>query len=206
MEMLSAIAKGSPSTLVREPYNLASFCEVCTSQSALENGLNTRTQGLKLIESFIYGRKISSIDNAVSSAVDSVIRQTFIPLLLIALDDFSAATRTSAASSFGSLLRSDWLDSSTINSTPLESILRLCSTKHENVASVRAASCKAVGDIVLSFVESTLHRGENGNDNTVSGVDNFVLSFAGMVCEAMQDALVDNAAPVRSMVSIQCFY
>jgi hypothetical protein len=206
MEMLSAIAKGSPSTLVREPYNLASFCEVCTSQSAKENALTSRTQGLKLIESFIYGRKTSSIDNVVSSAVDSVIRQTFIPLLLIALHDFSAATRTSAASSFGSLLRSDWLDSSTINSTPLESILRLCSTKHENVASVRAASCKAVGDIVLSFVESTLHRGENGNDNTVSGVDNFVLSFAGMVCEAMQDALVDNAAPVRSMVSIQCFY
>lgn len=206
MEMLSAIAKGSPSTLVREPYNLASFCEVCTSQSALENGLNTRTQGLKLIESFIYGRKISSIDNAVSSAVDSVIRQTFIPLLLIALDDSSAAIRTSAVSSFGSLLRSDWLDSSTIHRTPLESILRLCSTKHENVASVRAASCKAVGDIVVTFAESTPHRGENGNDNTVSGVDNFVLSFAGMVCEAMQNALADNAAPVRSMVSIECFY
>ena len=205
MDMLSALAKGSPSTLVREPFNLASFCEVCTYQSQNGSGLNSRTQGLQLIESFIHGRK-ASIECSSNSMVDVVIRQTFKPILLTALEDSSGTIRTCAVSSFGSLLQRDWMeciDASTIDNTPLGSIIRLCSAKNENVASVRAASCKAIGDIFISCTDGTLRHAKNSSDESVSLDDGFILTFSCTVCEAMRNALADMAASVRSMVSVE---
>ena len=205
MDMLSALAKGSPSTLVREPFNLASFCEVCTYQSQNGSGLNSRTQGLQLIESFIHGRK-ASIECSSNSSVDVVIRQTFSPILLTALEDSSATIRTCAVSSFGSLLQRDWMeciDASTIDNAPLGSILRLCSAKNENVASVRAASCKAIGDIFISCTDGTLHHAKNSSDDSVSLGDGYILTYSCMVCKEMRNALDDKAASVRSMVSVE---
>jgi hypothetical protein len=198
MLMLSALARSSPATLVREPFNLASFCEVCTVQTQDECGLNSRILGLKLIESFIYGRKNYLIECKTNSAVDVVIRQTFSPLLLTALDDSSAVIRTCAVSSFASLLRRDWSENldSFADSRPLESILKLCSSKHENVASVRAASCKAIGDIAISC---TFHE-KDCNDYAESLVDSSVFALACKVCEVMKIAIVDKNASVRSMV------
>ncbi len=199
MLMLSKLARSSPATLVREPFNLALFCEVCTVRTQDEYGLNSSTLGLKLIESFIYGRKTCLIECTTHSVVDVVIRQNFIPLLLIALNDSSAAIRTCAVSSFAWLLRRDWLEylDSFADSRPLESILKLCSSKHENVASVRAASCKAIGDIVISC---TFQDEKYCNDYTKSLVDSSVFTLACKVCEVMKIAIVDKNAAVRSMV------
>ena len=95
------------------------------------------------------------------------------------------------------------IDASTIDNAPLGSILRLCSAKNENVASVRAASCKAIGDIFISCTDGTLHHAKNSSDDSVSLGDGFILTYSCMVCEEMRNALDDKAASVRSMVSVE---
>ncbi|KAL3777946.1 hypothetical protein ACHAW5_008349 [Stephanodiscus triporus] len=208
MEMLSAVAKSSPWTLVREPFNLASFCNVCVAQSQSRNA-NSRILGLKVIESFIVGRKTCLDECTPKSTVFSVIPHTFCPLLLVALEDHSAAVRTSAVISLGSLIRHDWIrlflsdithvNASSINWTPLKSILSLCTANVEKIASVRSSSCKAIGDISASCIHHTLC--ETGDDMNCEGTlsDEFAISFAGKVCEVMVIALSDHVAIVRSM-------
>jgi len=210
MEMLSAVAKSSPWTLVREPFNLASFCDVCAVQSQSRDA-NSRILGLKVIESFIVGRKTCSDECTPKSTVFSVIPHTFCPLLLVVLEDHSAAVRTSAVTSLGSLVRHDWIrlflsdikhvNASSIDWTPLESILSLCTANVEKIASVRSSSCKAIGDISASCIHRTLC--DVGDDMNCEGTlsDEFAISFTGKVCEVMAIALSDHVAIVRSMVS-----
>ena len=144
----------------------------------------------------------------------SVVSKTFCPLLLAALDDHSAAVRTSAVSSFRSLLRSDWqtlflLDSCVAEeiSSPdwrhLEAILRLsCSKNGEKNANVRSLSCKAIGNICTIFI------GNDRRENCDVGcpfIDDFVISFSQTICRKMEIAIKDESASVRSMVSfIRC--
>ncbi len=211
MEMLSAVAKKSPLTLVREPFNLASFCDVCVNQSQSRDA-NSRVLGVKLIESFIMGRTTCSVECTTKSNVFSVIPQTFCPLLLAALEDHSSAVRIAAATSLGSLVGHEWMglflfgagkmNASSIDWTPLESILRLCTVNVEKVANVRASCCKAIGDISASCTHRTLF--DEDDDTNCLGLlaDEFIIAFAGKVCEVMTIALSDDVAIVRSMVSI----
>jgi hypothetical protein len=210
MEMLSAVAKSSPWSLVREPFNLASFCEVCVVQCQSRD-TNLRILGVELIESFIIGRKACSAECTPKSTVFSVIPQTFCPLLFVALEDHSAAVRTSSVTSLGSLVRSDWIglflsdagnvSASSIDWTPLESILSLCTANLEKIASVRASSCKAIGDISALCIYRTLCEVGDGTNSAGPFSDEFVISFADKVCKVMAVALSDDVAIVRSMVS-----
>ena len=210
MEMLSAVAKSSPWSLVREPFNLASFCEVCVVQCQSRD-TNLRILGVELIESFIIGRKACSAECTPKSTVFSVIPQTFCPLLFVALEDHSAAVRTSSVTSLGSLVRSDWIglflsdagnvNASSIDWTPLESILSLCTANLEKIASVRASSCKAIGDISAVCIYRTLCEVGDGTNSAGPFSDEFVISFADKVCKVMAVALSDDVAIVRSMVS-----
>jgi hypothetical protein len=198
-DMLSAVAKCSPWTLVREPFNLASFCDVCVVQSQSRDTI-ARIQGIKLIESFIVGRKTSSVE---CTHVFSVISQKLCPILLDALEDNSAAIRTSATTSLGSLVRHDWIslllsdaeevEELSIDWTPLESILRLCVANTEKVSSVRSSACKAIGDISTCCIHRTFYECAAPLSN------DFVITFADKVCEVMAKAVTDRDAKVRSM-------
>jgi len=204
MSILSIVASASPATLAREPNNLAFFSELCEVQCALQNDVNSRISGLKLIESFLLGRKRCVMDEHSSiSTVTHIIPETFYPLMLSALTDNSTSIRSSAVSSFGSLLSHDWIsllhlesgNESQLEWTTLESILRLCCSNEEKVASVRASSCKAIGDISVACI---------CQDDAIS--DDFVHSFANKICEAMAISLSDDVASVRSMVRSNLFY
>lgn len=198
-DMLSAVAKSSPWTLVREPFNLASFCDVCVVQSQSHDTI-ARVQGMKLIESFIVGRKTSSVE---CTHVFSVISQKLCPILLDALKDNSAAIRTSATTSLGSLVRHDWIslllsdaeevEEVSIDWTPLESILRLCVANTEKISSVRSSSCKTIGDISTCCIHRTFY------ECAAPLSDEFVFTFANKVCEVMVKAVSDRDAKVRSM-------
>jgi len=198
-DMLSAVAKSSPWTLVREPFNLASFCDVCVVQSQSQDTI-ARVQGMKLIESFIVGRKSSSVE---CTHVFSVISQKLCRILLDALKDISAAIRTSATTSLGSLVRHDWIslllsdaeevEEVSIDWTPLESILRLCVANTEKISSVRSSACKAIGDISTCCIHRTFY------ECAAPLSDEFVFTFAGKICEVMVKAVSDRDAKVRSM-------
>lgn len=204
MNILSIVASASPATLAREPFNLASFSELCEVQCALQNDVNSRISGLKLIESFLLGRKRCVMDEHSSiSTVTHIIPETFYPLMLTALTDNSTTIRSSAVSSFGSLLSHDWIsllhlesgNESQLEWTTLESILRLCCANKEKVASVRASSCKAMGDISVACI---------CHDDAIS--DDFVHSFTDKICKAMTISLSDDVASVRSMVRISLLH
>lgn len=210
--MLSAVAKRSPLALTREPFNLASFCEVCAVQCESQSDADSRILGLKLIESFLLGRKAFQAEFISNNTVSSVVPETFCPLLLVALEDHSAAVRTCAVSSFGSLLRHDWMglflsgagsvEASPVDWTSLESIIRLCSANEEKIASVRTSCCKAIGDISSVCIGGMLSgEGDDTNAN-VTFLDDFVLSFTCKISEVMANALTDDIASVRSMVSL----
>ncbi|KAL3815779.1 hypothetical protein ACHAXA_001673 [Cyclostephanos tholiformis] len=208
MYMLSAVAKRSPLTLVREPFNLASFCDVCVDHSQSRDE-SSRILGVKLIESFIMGRKTCVVECTTKSSVFSVISQTFCPLLLVALEDHSSAVRIAAATSLGSLVGFEWiglflldaenLNASSIDWTPLESILRLCTANVEKVANVRASCCKAIGDISASCIHRTLFESEDNTNCAGPLADKFIIAFSGKVSEVMTIALSDDVAIVRSM-------
>ena len=201
MEILSSVAKISPSTLAREPFNLASFCELCEVQSQSQNDVDSKILGFKLIESFIIGRKDSLVGCIPPNNVLFTIPESFCPILLEALEDNSSATvRSCAVSSFGHLMTQDWIaifqleadggmKNLQIDWTTLESILKLCSEKGEKIASVRSSSCKAIGDICSACI---------CHDETFS--DEFVHSFSYKIIAVMALALSDKDASVRSMV------
>ena len=201
MEMLSFVAKRSPLTLAREPFNLASFCEVCAVQCRSENDADSRILGLKLIESFILGRKESLTQCSSNSMVMSVVPETFCPLLHVALEDHSADVRACAVSAFGSLLKHDWValllpNVDRIDWTYLESILRLCTANEETSANVRGCSCKAVGLVATTCIGG-MPSGEE--EDCIQFSSDFVLSFTCKICEVMLNALTDKNASVRSM-------
>ena len=139
-------------------------------------------------------------EHSPSSIITSAILETFYPLMLTALTDNSTTIRSSAVSSFGSILRHDWIrllhlesgNESQLEWTTLESILRLCCANKEKVASVRASSCKAMGDISVACI---------CHDDAIS--DDFVHSFTDKICETMILSLFDDVASVRSMVRIR---
>lgn len=205
MEMLSSIARTCPWALAREPFNLASFCEVCSRYCGVQNNAATRLIGLKLIESFIIGRRNSSKESE-SQSTDLVV-QTFCPLLLLALNDESASVRSSAASSFGSLLRVDWKTLLSTNSDAMDDIdwkytntvLWRCTSNHgERNANVRSASCKAIGDLCTTCL--TREDDESGNSvEEVPFTDDFTITLCHAICKEMEHAIRDDNATVRSM-------
>ncbi|KAL9191253.1 hypothetical protein ACHAXT_000959 [Thalassiosira profunda] len=200
MKMLSSVAKQSPSTLTREPFNLASFCDVCAAQCQSHSDAESRVTGMQLIESFLLGRKSSVAEGFGDAMIASAVSETFSPLLLAALEDQSAAVRARTVSSMGSLLKQDWVDlllsdvgddELSVDWMPFDSILHLCSS--DKNANVRSSSCKATGDICTVCIGSD----DTGESEQIS--DAFVLSFACKICEAMMTALTDSNAPTRSM-------
>jgi len=210
IDMLSSVAKRSPWTLAREPFNLASFCHVCAVQCRSQNDVDSRILGLKLIESFILGRKSFLANRISNSMVFSVVPETLCPILLAALEDHVAAIRSCAVSSFGSFLKHDWVDlflsdadsvkgQHSIYWEPLECILSLCAANEEEKANVRSSSCKAVGDICTACIGDTFREKEDDTHEDVSFSDDFVLAFTCKICEVMINALTDENASVRSM-------
>lgn len=208
------LAKSSPWALTREPFNLASFCDLCVVHCSNENDEESRFLGVKLIESFVLGRR-NFLAECISHKMDfSVVTESFCPLLLSALDDKSASVRICAVTSFGSLLQYDWQVLFTPNSNIaddlsskdyrlIESILRMCSGHHRDKnASIRSSSCKAVGDIYTICIDCV--NGESDSfvvDPLPPFTDEFAIILSSKICNVMEHALADKNAPVRSMVS-----
>eukprot|EP00804_Cyclotella_cryptica_P024722 CCRYP_001709-RB/>CCRYP_001709-RB protein AED:0.24 eAED:0.24 QI:263/1/1/1/1/1/3/2814/936 len=200
MGMLSRVAMMCPWALTREPFNLASFCELCTLQCNSQNDHDKRLSGVELVKSFLIGRNTFSSE-FVSFDLSTIIVNTFCPLLLLALDDPHANVRGAAVASFGYLSAADWMalfrlsnNENSLDWKYVDAILRLCSTTHgESNSKVRSLACKAVGDMstcVLSGVDKCL------------STDEFAISFTQKICHAMNDSLKDECPSVRSMVCI----
>lgn len=196
MSTLSRIARICPWALVREPFNLASFCELCTIQCNASSTPDRKMSGVKLIESFLIGRRIfSSIFD--SSDTSSAIVDALCPILLLALKDKEAKVRAAAATSFGYISKAEWhmLLGSKSNETSslewqyLDAILQLSSKrKGENNSKVRADACKAIGDICTSVMDSS------------SCTRKFVVDFTRKVSNEMEKVLKDECSCVKSMV------
>ncbi|KAL7537769.1 hypothetical protein ACHAXR_008053 [Thalassiosira sp. AJA248-18] len=210
MDMLSSVAKRSPWILAREPFNLAAFCELCAAQCKSQNDVESKILGLKLIDAFILGRKIVSAESISHNTDFSAIMETFCPLLLVALEDRSAAVRSSSVASFGSLLKDDLMDlflsdadssvegQLSIDWTPLESILSLCTSSKEDNANVRSSSCKAIGDISTICISGS-HSEKVSISEEIPLSDGFTYTFTRKICEVMTSALTDDNALVRGM-------
>eukprot|EP00985_Skeletonema_marinoi_P030516 scaffold32407_cov66-Skeletonema_marinoi.AAC.1 len=137
----------------------------------------------------------------------AVVPESFCHLLQSALKDQSSAVRTCAVTSFGSLLVTDWVvllshgsfigSASSLDWTRIDSILSMCTPNGERSGNVRAAACKAVGDICTVCVGSLLS--EEGLEKAVPFSDDFVVAIATKVCSEMEQALNDKTVSVRSM-------
>lgn len=211
LEMLTSIAKSAPWPITREPFNLASFREICANLCNVQNDNSRRLLGVKLIEAFIVGRK-AYVFECTSEKIQhnmelAVVPESFCPLLHSALTDQSSAVRTCAVTSFGSLLVTDWVvllsrgsfsrNTSTLDWTHVDSILRMCTPNEEKIGSVRSAACKAVGDICTVCVGSLLS--DEGLEKAVPFSDDFVVAISTKVCSEMEQALNDKTVSVRSM-------
>jgi len=211
LEMLTSVAKAAPWSITREPFNLASFREICANLCNLQNDTTRRLLGVKLIEAFILGRKAYVIECTSEKSRHnmelSVVPESFCPLLHSALSDNSSAVRTCAVTSFGSLLVTDWVvllshgsfsrNTSSLDWTHVDSILRMCTLNGEKIGNVRSAACKAVGDICTVCVGSLLS--EERLEKAVPFSDDFVVAISTKVCSEMEQALKDETVSVRSM-------
>ena len=211
LEMLTSIAQSAPWSITREPFNLASFREICANLCNVQNDTSRRILGVKLIESFILGRKAHVIE-CTSKKIQhnmelAVVPESFCPLLHSALTDQSSAVRNGAVTSFGSLLVTDWVallsrgsssgNASSLDWTHVDSVLRMCTPNGEKIGNVRSAACKAVGDICTVCVGSLLS--EEGLEKAVPFSDDFVVAISTKVCIQMEQALQDKTLSVRSM-------
>ena len=211
LEMLTSIVKSAPWSITREPFNLASFREICANLCNIQNDTSRRLLGVKLIEAFIVGRK-AFVTECTSGKIQhnmelTVVPESFCPLVHSALSDQSSAVRTCAVTSFGCLLVTDWAvllsrgsfigNASSLDWTHVDSILRMCTPKGEKSGGVRSAACKAVGDICTVCVGSLLS--EEGLEKAVPFSDDFVVAISTKVCSEMEPALNDKTVSVRSM-------
>jgi hypothetical protein len=190
-----------PWALIREPFNLAAFCELCTIQCNYQNGPEQRLSGVELLKSFMIGRNAFSSE-FVSFDVSTVIVKTFCPLLLSALDDPHANVRGAAVASFGYMSATDWMalfhsrnNEKSLDWRHLDAILRLCSRTHgENNSRVRSLASKAIGDISTHILNRSM--------NEPLFTDECAILFTQKICHAMDVALKDECPSVRSMVCI----
>ncbi len=211
LEILTSIVKLAPWSITREPFNLASFREICANLCNGQNDASRRLLGVKLIEGFIVGRKAyvteCSSEKLQHNMELTVVPESFCPLLHSSLTDQSSAVRTCAVTSFGSLLVTDWAEllsrgtfignASSLDWTHVDSILRMCNPIGERSGSVRSAACKAVGDICTVCVGSLLS--EEGLEKAVPFSDDFLVAISTKVCSEMELALSDKIVSVRSM-------
>lgn len=196
ISILCRVARICPWALVREPFNLASFCEICSIQSNPRNGPDCKLSGVKLIESFLVGRRVYSTEFAAIDTTTAIV-DTICPILCSSLKDREAKVRAAAVASFAFICESEWymLLHSQGNSKPdldlhcIDTIFLLCSKKHgENNLRVRSSACKAIGEICTCIITPRCTK-------EVTAV------FSRKVCHEMIDALKDETS-VRSMVSL----
>lgn len=209
LDTLTSVVKAAPWAITREPFNLASFREICANLCKVENDTSRRLLGVKLIEAFILGRKAYVKEEVHHNMELAVVPESFCPLLLSALNDGSSAVRTAAVTSFGSLLVTDWIallfhgTVNEVNTTPpldwsyVDSITSICTLQGEKSGSVRSAACKALGDISNVCVGSLLS--EDGSQRVVPFSDDFVIAISTKICDQMEHALKDQTVSVRCM-------
>lgn len=209
LDTLTSVVKAAPWAITREPFNLASFREICANLCKVENDTSRRLLGVKLIEAFILGRKAYVKEEIQHNMELAVVPESFCPLLLSALKDGSSAVRTAAVTSFGSLLVTDWTSllfcgiANEVNTTPpldwtyVDSIINMCTPQGEKSGSVRSAACKALGDISNVCVGSLLS--EDGSERAVPFSDDFVIAISTKICDQMEHALKDQTVSVRCM-------
>jgi hypothetical protein len=210
LDTLTSVVKAAPWAVTREPFNLASFREICANLCKVENDTSRRLLGAKLIEAFILGRKAYVKEEMQHNMELAVVPESFCPLLLSALKDGSSAVRTAAVTSFGSLLVTDWTallfrgTANEVNTTPpldwtyVDSIINMCTPQGEKSGSVRSAACKALGDISNVCVGSLLS--EDGSERAVLPFsDDFVIAISTKICDQMEHALKDQTVSVRCM-------
>ncbi len=205
-EMMSSVAKSAPWVITREPFNLATFRDTCSHLCGNTDDAKTRLLGVKLIQSFLLGRK--AFQAQCELQIESpVVQEYFCPLLQSALKDESPSVRISAISSFGALLQSDWrsillspdesmLGPDAVDWTCVSSILQASSDRFNT--GIRIAACKTIGDI---YSECTDTRNVENEKNMVPFCDAFAVEFSDKVCKKMELAITDVDASVRSMVS-----
>lgn len=197
MSVICRVARLCPCALAREPFNLASFCKLCSTQCKAGNS-ESKLSGFNLIESFVIGRKTFSSEFA-TLGIGNEVADTFCPILLAALEDGDAKVRAVAVASFGYMSVDDWCLMVYSNSSAttsnldwhyLDAILKHCSTVEESYSKVRIPACKAIGDISTCVLNASF------------SIPEFVVAFSCRVCLAMQDALGDECTSVKSMVSV----
>ena len=195
IEMLSQIARICPLALAREPFNLASFCELCAVQSR-DHDPERKLSGVKLIESFIIGRNAFQSEFASPDTCTAIV-ESICPVLLSASKDNEPKIRAVAVASLGQLSESEWsllLQHSRCNGLSclgchyVQTILQSCSMKGEKNAKVRSSACKAIGDVSSCII--SMH----------SCTDEFVCQFSQTICHEMENVLNDEYPPVKSMV------
>ena len=196
MSVICRVARLCPCALVREPFNLASFCKLCSTKCK-DGSPEGKLSGFHLIESFLIGRKSCSLEFD-TLCTNTAIADTLCPILLAALNDKEAKVRAVAVASFGCMTEDDWFlmvysrnieTRLNLNWHYLDAILKLCSIDEESHSKVRVHACKAIGDISTCILDASFSKQE------------FIISFSCRVCLAMEDALGDECTSVRSMVS-----
>ena len=193
--ILSQIARICPSAFTREPFNLASFCELCSIQY-YDHDLRRKLSGVKLIESFLIGRNV--FRESESSDTCEAIVNSICPMLISALEDNEAKIREVAIASLGQLSEPEWSillyhsrcdGLSCLGWQYVQTILRFSCKKHgENDAKVRSSACKAIGDTSTCIISMPLC------------TDEFVCLLSQTICHEMENVLNDKHPPVRSMV------
>jgi hypothetical protein len=198
--MLSHVARICPWALAQEPFNLASFCELCTTKC---NDPELRVSGVKLVESFLLGRHVFS-SKFLSLDMSNVIIDTLCPALLMALKHPEANVRTAGINSFSYMMETDWMalhsrnnEASSLDWHYIDAVLRMCLKDHENDSKVRCSACKAMGDISTCILKQCHHTNSIARSQFTH---QFGIEFSQKICRKMEYVLKDDCSSVRSMV------
>jgi len=208
VDILAHVARSAPWVITREPFNLATFRDTCSHLCGNVNDAKTRILGLKLVESFLLGRKASQ-SLCIFQIDFPVVPEYFCPLLQSALKDEIPAVRISAISSFGALLQTDWrsmlltphestFEPDMVDWTCINSILQ--ATSDGSNSGIRSAACKAIGNIYSECIDTPdIENSSSTQKKTIPFCDAFAIHFANNVCNKMEMAIADANASVRSM-------
>jgi hypothetical protein len=203
MKLLRSILRTRPETVL---YHEADWKRYIVTIEALykSNNATLQSSSLELLEALLVGRQHYLPARTLNVSSETVAKFAF-NILPRTLQSQAGTCRRLGLLAYGCLLGSDWLpqgDQSKVGSIKHHIVLILGhGVPTEQCSSVRSAACKATGDICSNcFLE--LDQAESlGVGDYPRWRDAALELISQDVFAAMQLALKDGAAPVRSMVS-----